>query len=113
MASMTPVEEVDGGSTVGESEPASKILPPGSCQACGRESLLGGCNGEGRIQGGIGAIPLFSWWPIKAFRPCPEFVKVGGKYKRQGQSLDEVAFGRRGKSDDLDISERLGSGKKL
>ena len=58
-------------------------------------------------QGGLGVVPGFGWWPIKAYRPCPAFVEAGGRYKRQGQSLDEVAFGRKGKDDDLDIGERL------
>lgn len=53
-----------------------------------------GCNGEGRIQGGIATVPGFGWWPIKAYRPCPGFVASGGRYRRQGQSMDEVASGR-------------------
>lgn len=66
------------------------------CKACGREELERGCNGEGRIQGGIATVPGFGWWPIKAYRPCPGFVASGGRYRRQGQSMDEVAFGRGG-----------------
>ncbi|GMI18766.1 hypothetical protein TrLO_g14387 [Triparma laevis f. longispina] len=49
------------------------------------------CDGSGRILGGLGAFPLTSWWPIKAYRPCPNFK---GEYRRSGQSLDEIAFGR-------------------
>ncbi|XP_020585253.1 uncharacterized protein LOC110027939 [Phalaenopsis equestris] len=64
------------------------------CKACGRKEIEKGCNGEGRIQGGIATIRGFDWWPIKAFRPCPGFVASGGSYKRYGQTLDEVAFGR-------------------
>lgn len=64
------------------------------CKACGREEVEKGCNGEGRIQGGIATIPGFGWWPIKAYRPCPGFVASGGRYRRRGQSMDEVAFGR-------------------
>lgn len=56
-----------------------------------------GCNGEGRIQGGIATVPGFGWWPIKAYRPCPAFVASGGRYRRQGQNMDEVAFGRGGR----------------
>ncbi|KAL2651615.1 hypothetical protein R1flu_019743 [Riccia fluitans] len=100
------VEEVSGSA---ETEIAGRGIevPPGGCAACGKAEKVGGCNGEGRIQGGIGAVPGFGWWPIKAFRPCPSFVESGGKYKRIGQSLDEVAFGRAASGDDLDISERL------
>ncbi|RDX85468.1 hypothetical protein CR513_33343 [Mucuna pruriens] len=64
------------------------------CKACGREEIEKGCNGAGRVQGGIATVPGFGWWPIKAYRPCPAFVASGGRYRRQGQSMDEVAFGR-------------------
>ncbi len=83
-----------------------------ACQGCGKEEKVGGCNGEGRIKGGLGAVPGFGWFPIKAYRPCPSFVEAGGKYRRQGQSLEEVAFGRAGKQDNLDISERLRGDKR-
>lgn len=45
-----------------------------------------------RILGGIGVI--LPWWPIKAYRPCPNFIDKGGFYQRSGQGLDEIAFGR-------------------
>ncbi|KAK4262917.1 hypothetical protein QN277_028408 [Acacia crassicarpa] len=73
-------------------------IPLSGCRACGREEIEKGCNGEGRIQGGIATVPGFGWWPIKAYRPCPGFVASGGRYRRQGQSMDEVAFGRGGKA---------------
>eukprot|EP00566_Odontella_aurita_P022902 CAMPEP_0113546094 /NCGR_PEP_ID=MMETSP0015_2-20120614/11619_1 /TAXON_ID=2838 /ORGANISM="Odontella" /LENGTH=131 /DNA_ID=CAMNT_0000446519 /DNA_START=57 /DNA_END=452 /DNA_ORIENTATION=+ /assembly_acc=CAM_ASM_000160 len=50
------------------------------------------CDGSGRILGGIGVI--LDWWPIKAYRPCPNFIDSGGRYVRSGQGLDEIAFGR-------------------
>ncbi|KAK8954272.1 hypothetical protein KSP39_PZI001766 [Platanthera zijinensis] len=70
------------------------VLPLVGCKTCGRQEIEKGCNGEGRIQGGIATVPGFGWWPIKAFRPCPEFIASGGRYRRRGQSMDEVAFGR-------------------
>ncbi|XP_042487840.1 uncharacterized protein LOC122068066 isoform X2 [Macadamia integrifolia] len=73
-------------------EDADKFLLR-ACKACGREELEKGCNGEGRIQGGIATVPGFGWWPIKAYRPCPGYVASGGKYRRRGQNMDEVAFG--------------------
>ncbi|CAM6128924.1 unnamed protein product [Calypogeia fissa] len=94
--SATVTEEVMGGAGGG-----------GECLGCGKAEKLGGCDGEGRIQGGIGAVPGFGWWPIRAFRPCPAFIETGGRYQRIGQSLEEVAFGRKGMEDDLDISYRL------
>ena len=45
-----------------------------------------------RILGGIAVV--LPWWPIKAYRPCPNFIKNGGRYVRSGQGLDEIAFGR-------------------
>ncbi|XP_043716040.1 uncharacterized protein LOC122664328 isoform X2 [Telopea speciosissima] len=68
-------------------------MPLRGCKACGREELEKGCNGEGRIQGGIAVVPGFGWWPIKAYRPCPGFVASGGRYRRRGQNMDEVASG--------------------
>ncbi|GER26797.1 transcription elongation factor SPT5 [Striga asiatica] len=68
--------------------------PAMGCKACGREDIERGCNGEGRIQGGIATIPGFGWWPIKAYRPCPAYVASGGRYRRTGQSMDEVVSGK-------------------
>lgn len=61
------------------------------CKACGKDEIERGCNGEGRMQGGIATVPGLGWWPIKAYRPCPQFVASGGQYRRQGQSMDQVA----------------------
>ncbi|KAI3713516.1 hypothetical protein L1987_72094 [Smallanthus sonchifolius] len=69
----------------------SQSIPIGGCKGCGKAEMEKGCNGEGRIQGGIATVPGFGWWPIKAYRPCPGFVATGGRYRRQGQSMDEVA----------------------
>ncbi|KAK7358508.1 hypothetical protein VNO77_00437 [Canavalia gladiata] len=76
------------------SDQSDYVAKQSGCKACGREEMERGCNGEGRIQGGIATVPGFGWWPIKAYRPCPAFVESGGRYRRQGQSMDEVAFGR-------------------
>ncbi|XP_055821714.1 uncharacterized protein LOC129890182 isoform X2 [Solanum dulcamara] len=95
-------EEKENGSS-GDVLPASinqessSILPPGACKGCGRVEIESGCNGEGRIQGGIATVPGFGWWPIKAYRPCPAFVACGGRYKRFGQSMDEVVSGKGGR----------------
>ena len=51
-----------------------------------------GCDQNGRVMGGLAAIELFSWWPIKAYRPCPECAKNGVRYSRSGQTLDEIVF---------------------
>jgi hypothetical protein len=42
--------------------------------------------------GGLGT--FLTWWPIKAYRPCPNFINAGGRYERAGQGLEEIAFGR-------------------
>lgn len=82
--------------TVTEEDDSSPPPPPATagCQTCGREEIERGCNGEGRIQGGIATVPGFGWWPIKAYRPCPGFTASGGRYRRRGQSMDDVASGR-------------------
>ena len=51
-----------------------------------------GLHGNGRAIGGLAAIPLFEWWPIKAYRPCPKCAEAGIRYSRTGQSLDEIVF---------------------
>lgn len=55
------------------------------------------CDGTGRIQGGFAAIPLFSWWPIKAYRPCPGLIQSGGTYTRKGQDVDSILWGEKGR----------------
>ncbi|XP_072999608.1 uncharacterized protein [Typha latifolia] len=82
------------------------------CKACGREEIEKGCNGEGRIQGGIATVPGFGWWPIKAYRPCPGFVASGGRYRRRGQSMDEVAFGRGQREMSVESIDKAKSSKK-
>ncbi|CEM04168.1 unnamed protein product [Vitrella brassicaformis CCMP3155] len=75
---------------------ASPSPPPAPCPnfpRCDGKGLARGCDGQGRIQGGIGAIPLFSWWPIKVYRPCPSFLAAGYQYRRAGQSWDEIVYG--------------------
>jgi hypothetical protein len=59
---------------------------------CSGEYLSQGCDGTGKIQGGIATISLFSWWPIKVFRPCPAYLAAGYQYKREGQTMDQVLF---------------------
>ena len=68
-----------------QAEPSSEA-PPVKCPDCDL------CDGSGRILGGIPLI--LPWWPIKPYRPCPNFIKNGGTYTRAGQGLDEIAFGR-------------------
>ena len=63
-------------------------------QKCG----CGSCDGEGRIIGGMGSLPGFGWWPIKAYRPCPNFVESGKQYQRKGQITDDIMFGRKGEN---------------
>ncbi|GAX25027.1 hypothetical protein FisN_2Lh312 [Fistulifera solaris] len=65
---------------------AEKTPLPVKCPECDM------CDGSGRILGGIAVV--LPWWPIKAYRPCPNFIERGGIYERSGQGLDEIAFGR-------------------
>ncbi|CAM9703228.1 unnamed protein product, partial [Chrysoparadoxa australica] len=61
---------------------------------CSGEYRDSGCDGMGRLAGGLGSLPGFGWVPVKAYRPCPAFQEAGYTYSRQGQSLDEVVFGK-------------------
>lgn len=81
------------------------------------------CDGTGRQIGGMAAIPLFEWWPIKvgaecrgcvcgvskdlradrlvatarrptqAYRPCPALVRAGGTYTKCVGRADSGAAG--------------------
>jgi hypothetical protein len=51
-----------------------------------------GCDGTGKIQGGIATVPFLSWWPIKVFRPCPSYLEAGYVYRREGQTMEQVLF---------------------
>jgi len=55
--------------------------------------VLKGCDGKGRVVGGLGA--TFDFMP-KAYRPCPQFEKAGGVYQKQSkapwESNEEIGF---------------------
>lgn len=53
------------------------VLPDAVCcvHACS-------CDGEGRVVGGVGALPGMAWWPVKAYRPCPALSQAGMEYVR-------------------------------
>ena len=74
-------QEASGGESSG---------PDGASAPDARVCDFPGCDGNGRAIGGLGAIPLFEWWPIKAYRPCPKCAEAGRRYSRSGQTLDEV-----------------------
>ena len=78
-------------SSSGETPPPA---PSDVFAGCGvkKSEMKAGCNGQGRIAGGVGAV--IDWWPIKAYRTCPAFEASGGKYTRKCQITDEVLFGR-------------------
>ncbi|GKY96494.1 hypothetical protein MPSEU_000608800 [Mayamaea pseudoterrestris] len=78
----SPESDIGNTATTTAPKPAAAV----ACPDCDR------CDGSGRILGGIGMIA--PWWPIKAYRPCPNFIDRGGVYQRSGQGLDEIAFGR-------------------
>ena len=74
---------------------------PTSSKAEGQVCDCGLCDGSARIIGGMGAIPGFGWWPIKAYRPCPNYTKSGKTYQRKGQILDKILFGRDGSNEEV------------
>jgi hypothetical protein len=57
---------------------------------CNGDYIYRGCDGAGKIQGGIQL--YLKWWPIKVFRPCPAYLAAGYQYRREGQTLDQVLF---------------------
>mmetsp|Transcript_19832 Transcript_19832/g.45246 ORF Transcript_19832/g.45246 Transcript_19832/m.45246 type:complete len:139 (+) Transcript_19832:157-573(+) len=80
-----------------DGETSAEDTPPPQPVKCPDCDL---CDGSGRIEGGIGVVLKF--WPIKAYRPCPNFIANGGFYTRSGQGLDEIAFGRDSKYDPME-----------
>ncbi len=40
------------------------------------------CDEEGRVVGGVGALPGLGWWPIKAYKPCDNLTQAGLEYTR-------------------------------
>lgn len=57
---------------------------------CSGEYAEKGCDGTGRISGGVGAV--LPWFPVKVYRPCPSFLAAGYQYRREGQTMDQVLF---------------------
>ncbi len=80
----------------GDDQASSTTACTGSCDSCGLAKDKMQCDGSGRIQGGLAAIPLFSWWPIKAYRPCPGLISSGGVYTRAGQDVNSILWGENG-----------------
>ncbi|KAK9867303.1 hypothetical protein WJX84_011291 [Apatococcus fuscideae] len=87
----------DAGEALTPVELTDSLEENGTCKLCGikLDKAPWSCDRLGREVGGIGAIPGFGWWPIKAYRPCPAALKAGVKYVRKGQITDDVLFGRR------------------
>lgn len=66
-----------------------------ACPTCGvpLSDKAFGCDGTGRIIGGIGAVPGFRWWPIKAYRPCPKATAAGVAYQVRRRVLEQAGAG--------------------
>ncbi|KAI7843300.1 hypothetical protein COHA_003131 [Chlorella ohadii] len=88
------VQAADEPAAAPEQQQPQATAATGGCPTCGAADRAFGCDGTGRIAGGIGAVPGFGWWPIKAYRPCPKASQAGVQYQRKGQITDEVLFGR-------------------
>lgn len=77
------------------SESNSDPSPCGLCPKapkCNGEFLSQGCDGTGKVLGGLASVPGFSWFPAKVYRPCPSYLKAGYVYRREGQTMDQVLF---------------------
>jgi hypothetical protein len=59
------------------------------CSGAWRER---GCDGTGKVQGGLASLPGLGWFGAKVYRPCPAFLEAGYVYRREGQTLDQVLF---------------------
>jgi hypothetical protein len=79
-------------SPIGDVMSKEKCGPCPLAPKCNGEYSTKGCDGSGKIQGGIATFPFFGWWPIKVFRPCPSYLQAGYQYKREGQTMDQVLF---------------------
>eukprot|EP00808_Paulinella_micropora_P018121 g24540.t1 len=56
---------------------AKEEVIPDKCPGCAT------CGGSGRILGGLAAFPLTRWWPIKAYKPCPN-LEDPESYQQKG-----------------------------
>jgi hypothetical protein len=94
-ASSSSPDEVSGSEERVEGSAAENTT--NVCKTCGvpKDKMAFGCDGTGRIMGGIGAVPGFGWWPIKAYRPCGKAVEAGIQYRRTGQNVDEILFSKK------------------
>lgn len=79
----TRLYDASGGSACGPCPNAPK---------CNGEFLNQGCDGTGKVLGGLASVPGFSWFPAKVYRPCPSYLKAGYVYRREGQTMDQVLF---------------------
>lgn len=77
-------------SSGGASGPACGPCP--NAPKCNGEFRSQGCDGTGKVLGGLAAVPGFSWLPVKVYRPCPSYLKAGYVYRREGQTMDQVLF---------------------
>ena len=75
-----------------EAAEGNKCGPCPMAPKCNGEYREKGCDGTGKIQGGIATVSFMSWWPIKVFRPCPSYQAAGYVYRREGQTMDQVLF---------------------
>merc|ERR1712146_462757 len=66
---------------------------------CSGKYLSQGCNGKGKIAGGISSLPGMGWFPLKVYRPCPALIDAGYGYIREGQTFGEIVAGKASKKE--------------
>jgi hypothetical protein len=84
LALALPMSSPEGGGV------ADKCGPCKMAPLCSGEYADKGCDGTGRILGGIAAV--LPWFPAKVYRPCPSYLAAGYQYRREGQTVDQVLF---------------------
>lgn len=58
---------------------------------CSGKSLGSGCDGTGRIQGGIATVPGFGWWPIKVCISSSNAVIIVDNNSSSGSSTKSIS----------------------
>eukprot|EP01039_Chlorochromonas_danica_P001264 gene1264-1379_t len=74
------------------SSSSTTSYPCPNAPKCNGSYRTKGCDGSGKIKGGLGALPGFDWVGAKVYRPCPAFLQAGYIYEREGQTLEQVLF---------------------
>ena len=91
--------EEDGKENTNAATENSAPPPCSKFPNCSGKYLSQGCNGKGKIAGGISSLPGMGWFPLKVYRPCPALIDAGYGYIREGQTFGEIVAGKANKKE--------------